>query len=157
MTETPSNAAGKSGAETASHPLGHLIGRRVPGGTFKLADYENWLAHDALYSVPDAAPHPVMAFIAAQRGMGCSVDELFELLEADIADGPLLASTTIDIERELQTNRTYAVTGEVTGLVRKSGAALGEFDLATCTFAMSDDQDQPVGTVTNVYAIRRPA
>jgi hypothetical protein len=140
---------------TPAHPLAHLIGRSVPGGGYSIASYENWLAHDALYSTPSAVPHPVMAFIAAQRGMGCTVAGLFELLESSIDDGPLLASTSIDLERDLATDERYTVTGQVTGLTRKRGAALGDFDLATCRFLLRDGDGTLVATITNVYAIRR--
>ena len=143
------------GEATQPHPLAHLVGRAVPGGEYAIAPHESWLAHDALYSRPGLAPHPVMAFIAAQRGMGCTVAELFELLDASIDAGPLLASTSIEFERDLAVGERYQVSGEVTGMVRKHGAALGEFDLATCRFRLRDSSGDLVATITNVYAIRR--
>lgn len=128
----------------------------MPGGEYSIAGYENWLSRDALSAAASPSPHPIMAFIGVQRGMGLSVAALFELLESDIADGPMLAQSTIDLERDLETDRTYAVEGEVTGLVRKEGAVLGTFDLATCRFDLLDSHDGArVATVTNVYAIRR--
>jgi hypothetical protein len=142
-------------AVAPEHPLAHLVGRTVPGGQYSIAGYENWLAHDALGSSPVATPHPVMAFIAAQRGMGCTVAELFALLESDIEDGPLLASTSIEIVRDLSVDELYDVQGRVEGLVRKHGAALGDFDLATCLFTVTDAQGVLVATITNVYAIGR--
>lgn len=142
--------------ETATHPLQHLIGSRVPGGEYSIAGYENWLARDALSAAPSPRPHPIMAFIGVQRGMGVSVAGLFRLLESDVEDGPMLAQSTVDLERDLEVDRTYSVEGEVTDLVRKQGAALGAFDLVTCRFDLLDAQDGGrVATVTNVYAIRR--
>lgn len=137
------------------HPLEHVVGRTVPGGEYQIAGYESWLAHDALYSPPAPVPHPVMAFVAAQRGMGCTVAELFRLLESDVEDRPLLARTRIDLARDLEVNERYTVRGEVTGIVRKHGAALGDFDLATCVFEVRDRRGDLVATVTNVYAIGR--
>lgn len=96
-----------------------------------------------------------MAFVAAQRGMGCTVAELFRLLESDVEDRPLLARTRIDLARDLEVNERYTVRGEVTGIVRKHGAALGDFDLATCVFEVRDRRGDLVATVTNVYAIGR--
>lgn len=143
------------GTATNSHPLAHLVGRTVPGGDYAIAPYESWLAHDALYSTPGRVPHPIMAFVAAQRGMGCSVAELFAMLESDIEDGPLLASTSIDLVRDLATDERYRVEGEVVDLVRKTGAALGTFDLVTCEFRVRDEGGTLVATVRNVYAVRR--
>ncbi len=144
---------------TAGHPLARLVGRTIPGGTYAIAPFESWLARDALYSEPDTAPHPVMAFVAAQRGMGCTVAELFALLESDIDDGPLLASTTIDLVRDLEFDVRYRVSGKVVRVERKRGAALGTFDLVTCQFVIDDEVDtkETVATVTNVYAVRREA
>lgn len=142
-------------ADAPAHPLAHLVGRSVPGGDYTIASYESWLAHDALYSEPRATPHPVMAFVAAQRGMGCSVAELFTLLESDIEDGPLLASTSIETFRDLGTAEHYLVDGEVVDLVRKTGAALGAFDLVTCEFRIRDTAGEDVAMVRNVYAIGR--
>lgn len=142
-------------AGTQPHPLAHIVGRTVPGGEYSIAPYESRLAHEALASPTGPVPHPVTAFIAAQRGMGCTVAELFQLLESDIDDGPLLASTTIEIERDLSTDERYLVSGEVTGLVRKHGAALGDFDLVTCVFMVRDTQGETVATVSNVYAVGR--
>lgn len=141
---------------TVKHPLEHLVGSRVPGGEYSIAGYESWLARDALCAAASLRPHPVMAFIGVQRGMGLSVAELFRLLESDVNDGPMLAQSTVELNCDLEAERTYAVEGEVTGLVRKKGAALGTFDLVTCRFDLLDAQDgDQVATVTNVYAIRR--
>ncbi|MDN5851320.1 MAG: hypothetical protein L0K86_00485 [Actinomycetia bacterium] len=140
--------------ESTEHPLAHVVGRTVPGGQFSIAPYESWLAHDALYASPDPDPHPVMAFVAAQRGMGCTVAELFELLESNIDDGPLLASTSIDIATDLRVDARYGVSGEVVSIDRKHGEALGAFDLVTCRFDVRDDA-AVVATVTNVYAVGR--
>ncbi len=141
---------------SVTHPLEHLVGRRVPGGEYSVAGYESWLARDALGAEASSRPHPIMAFVGAQRGMGMSVAELFRMLECDIDDGPMLAQSTIELDRDLETGREYAVTGEVTGVVRKHGAALGAFDLVTCRFDLLDAEDGGhVAGVTNVYAVRR--
>lgn len=147
---------GATGQEASQvHPLGHVVGRSVPGGSHLIAPYESWIAHDAVYSQPTPIPHPIMAFIAVQRGMGCTVAELFELFESDIDDGPLLASTSIELLHDLRADVTYRVSGSVTGVVRKHGAAMGDFDLTTCVFTLSDDSGRTVAVVKNVYAIGR--
>lgn len=139
-----------------AHPLQHLVGRRVPGGSYSLAGYENWLMRDAVYSRQGSDGHPIAAFVGVQRGMGLTVAELFALLESDIEDGPMLAETTIDLAGDLVVGRRYRVDGEIADIVRKHGATLGTFDLVTCRFTLSEEAAAgPVATVTNVYAIRR--
>lgn len=139
-----------------THALEHLKGTAVPGGSYTIAAYENWLAHDAMYSTPIATPHPIMAFIGAQRGMGLTVAELFALFDSNIDDGPVLAETAIGLEKPLQTDIKYRVSGEVVDLVRKHGKTMGAFDLVTCRFELHDPKtDDVVASVSNVYAISR--
>jgi hypothetical protein len=134
-----------------------LAGTAVPGGTYRIAAHENWLAHYALYSTPDARPHPMVAFIAAQRGMGLSVDELFRMLEFDIDDGPLLAECVLEFNHQLREGVDYQISGRIASVEHKSGRKLGEFDLVTCVFEVTDPSlvDGPAATVTNTYALPR--
>lgn len=131
-----------------------LIGLRVPGGTYQLAGYKNRILRDTVYAEESAHVHPIAAFIAAQQGMGVTVDEFFTLLQSSIDDGPVLAETTIELIDDMATDRRYDVDGGVENVVRKQGAAFGAFDLVTCAFRLLDGDDV-VARVTNVYAIRR--
>jgi hypothetical protein len=139
-----------------SSPL-DLTDTVVPGGTYRIVAHENWLAHYAFYSRPEARPHPVTAFIAAQRGMGLSVDELFKILKFDIDDGPLLAECVMDFNHQLREGVDYEITGRIASVERKWGRKLGEFDLVTCVFEVTDPSlgDGPAATVTNTYALPR--
>jgi hypothetical protein len=140
----------------ADHPLRHLIGRSLPGGSYQLAGYESWLMRDAVYAEPDPLPHPIAAFVAAQRGVGITVAELFSLLESNIEDGPVLAESSIEFSGDLAVDRQYRVAGEVTAIDRKRGSRIGEFDLACCRFTIIEESGrEPVATVSNVYAIPR--
>lgn len=137
------------------HGLRHLVGAAFPGGSYSLAGYENWLAHDALYSAPVAEPHPIMAFVGAQRGMGMTVAEMFEWFDSDVRDGPLLAACRIEFAGALRVDHPYRVAGVVRSVERKRGRTLGEFDLVVCEFRLTDDEDTVVATITNTYAITR--
>lgn len=139
----------------AEHPLRHLVGAAFPGGGFSLASYENWLAHDALYSVPRSEPHPIMAFIGAQQGMGMTVAGLFAWLNSDVEDGPLLANCDMQFARPLEVSRSYTVTGVIESIQRKQGRSLGTFDLVTCVFRLIEDSGDEAAVVRNTYAIGR--
>jgi hypothetical protein len=134
-----------------------LVGTVIPAGSYRVAAHENWLTHYAFYSTPDVRPHPMTTFIAAQRGMGISVDELFRLLAFDIDDGPLLAESILEFNHDLSEGVDYDVSGHIAAMEHKRGRALGEFDLVTCVFTLSDPDmsDGPVATVTNTYALPR--
>lgn len=126
----------------------------IPGGTWTIAEYENWLAHDALYSVPEKAPHPLMAFVAAQRGLGMSVAELFRSWGTEMSDGPMLTESTLEFAGEFRAEVEYRVSGVVESVERRSGRTLGTYDLVTARFELADDSGV-VGVVRNVYALPR--
>jgi hypothetical protein len=140
---------------STAHPLEHLVGSAIPGGTWTVAEHENWLGHDALYSVPEQAPHPLMAFVAAQRGLGVSVAELFGSWGTEMSDGPMLTESTLEFPGEFRAGVEYAVGGTVETVVRKSGRTMGEFDLLTARFEIGEPGAGPVAVVRNVYALPR--
>jgi hypothetical protein len=126
------------------HFLDQLVGRPLPSGQWAFGPHENWLLHDAVYSRPEDAAHPIMAFVVAQRGLGVTVPELFALLGTDMQDGPLLTD--------------YTVRAEVLSAVRKTGRTLGTFDLVCVRFdVLGPGSSDPVATVTNTYALPRSA
>lgn len=111
-------------ANTAESPgdMAHLVGRSLPGGHYRLEPFENWLAHDALYSPPQPNPHPVMAYVATQRGMGVTVAELFEMLGTDMTEGPLLAGCTLEFPGELRTATDYTVAASIESICARKPA-----------------------------------
>ncbi|MHC1559143.1 hypothetical protein ACR9E3_09305 [Actinomycetospora sp. C-140] len=132
-------------------------GAAIPGGSWTLEAHENWLGHDALYSEPAEEPHPVMAFVAAQRGLGVGVADLFRSWGTEMGDGPMLTESTLEFPGEFRAGVEYRVTGTVESVVRKFGRTMGEFDLLTARFELGDADGEPVAVVRNVYALPRPA
>jgi hypothetical protein len=90
-----------------------LAGHALPSGSARLEPYQNWLLHDAFYSPPRPEPHPVAAFVLANRGIGISLADLFALFGSDINDGPLLAESSIELHRPLAEDADYEVRGEI--------------------------------------------
>jgi hypothetical protein len=140
---------------SGDHPLRHLVGAPLPGGHHTVAGYESWLAHDALYSPQGERPHPVMAFVAAQRGLGIGVAELFRLWGTEMSDGPMLTESTLEFPGDFAADVRYEVRGTVESVVRKTGRTLGAFDLLTARFELVEPTGRTVAVVTNVYALPR--
>jgi len=143
-------------ADTAESPddMAHLVGKSLPGGHYRLEPFENWLAHDALYSTPRANPHPIMAYVATQRGMGMTVAELFEMLGTDMTQGPLLAGCTLEFPGELRTATDYTVAASIVSVVRKETRAAGPVVFVTCRMELAESATGQVeAIVTNVYAL----
>jgi hypothetical protein len=136
-------------------PPRELAGRELPAGTARLEPYQNWLLHDAFYSSPKPEPHPVAAFILANRGIGISLADLFTLFGSDINDGPLLAESQIDLHGPLAEDADYEVRGEITSVEHRQSRRIGPFDRITCRFDLFSG-GTPAATVINVFAIPRP-
>lgn len=133
----------------------HLVGSAIPGGSWAIAPHENWLGHDALYSEPAEEPHPLMAFVAAQRGLGIDVAELFRSWGCEMSDGPMLTESTLELPGRLRADVEYRVSGNVESVVRKSGRTMGVFDLLTARFELREHDGALVAVVRNVYALPR--
>jgi hypothetical protein len=61
--------------------LAALVGHRFPGGTYRVAHWENWLLTDCTgrEPMPDDLVHPIVLFHAPILGAGTSIAELFRL------------------------------------------------------------------------------
>ena len=132
-----------------------LAGHRLPSGSARLEPYQNWLLHDAFYSPPRPEPHPVAAFVLANRGIGISLADLFRLFGSDIDDGPLLAESSIELHRPLAEDADYEVRGVIESVERRRSRRIGPFDRITCRFDLFSG-GTPAATVTNVFAVPRP-
>jgi hypothetical protein len=133
-----------------------LIGRQLPAGVFCLPRYQNWLAHDALYSTPTDEPHPLVAFLAVRRGLGLSPAQFFALLGIDMSAGPMLLECTLEFPGTMQTDVEYEVTGQIVDVQRKHGRKLGVFDLVVSRFWIRPaGGGDAIAIVTNRNAIPR--
>ena len=103
-----------------------LAGHQLPSGSVRLEPYQNWLLHDAFYAEPRSEPHPVAAFVLANRGIGISLADLFALFGSDINDGPLLAASAIELHRPLAEDADYEVRGTVAARDAEKSGCGGE-------------------------------
>lgn len=134
-----------------------VVGHRLPGGSFEIADYERWLGHDAMLAppLPDGLLHPVWILLGALRGMGVDTEELVGLVEARPTDGVLFGETALEQHIPLRAGRSYAVTGEVTDLTRRTGRRAGTMDLLTFTLSITDPDGALAAVSTQTFIIMR--
>lgn len=129
-----------------------MEGYRFPGGRYRVEEYVDRLVRDVLGAPPDPQPgiaHPTVAFLAAQGGIGLSLEEVFGVFGASSADGPLLGGWAAEVAEPLRVGTEYAVRGEVERTERKRGARAGVFDLVTVAVEL-------VGPDGRVHAVVRP-
>ena len=79
-----------------------LAAHELPPGSARLEPYQNWLLHDAFYSPPRPEPHPVAAFVLANRGIGISLADLFRLFGSDETDSNRLSAVFEETQRQFQ-------------------------------------------------------
>ena len=134
-----------------------LVGRKLPGGSFDLEHYRNWLTNDVIGSPQrdDDLAHPMFCYYAAMGGMGLSIAELFELAHSSGDEGPMFGECDMEVHVPLRTGVRYAVRGEITGVKRKQGGAIGTFDLLTFRLEVVEPSGEVAGVCTNSFIFPR--
>jgi hypothetical protein len=135
----------------------HLIGHRFPGGTYQLPGYLAWLWTDAALATRHAdVEHPSLGYFVAMQGAGITIQELFDLMEADADSGVMFGETELEFSGPIRSDVDYAVEGEITGVERKSGKRAGVFDRLTFVIRVLDsDSSTPLVTNTNTWIFPR--
>ena len=134
-----------------------LVGRKLPGGSFDLEHYRNWLTNDVIGSPQrgDDLAHPMFCYYAAMGGMGLSVAGLFELAHTGASDGPLFGECDMEVREPLRTGVTYDVRGEIIDVKRKQGGSIGTFDLMTFRLEVVAPDGEIAGVCTNSFICPR--
>lgn len=134
-----------------------LVGRELPGGTFDVEHYRNWLTNDVIGSPQrsDDLAHPLFCYYAAMGGMGLSIAELFALAHSSADEGPMFGECDMEVLVPLRTGVRYEVRGEITGVKRKQGGAIGTFDLLTFRLEVTAPGGEIAGVCTNSFIFPR--
>lgn len=133
------------------------VGHELPGGTYELEDYKDWLTRDVVGAEPsrDGVALPMFCYYAAIAGMGVSIDGLFRLVEATADSGVMFGEAEIDIHEPFRIGETYTVTGRITDIVRKEGRKAGVFDIVTFALDVTDSSGELAGVSTNSFVFPR--
>ncbi len=121
-----------------------LVGHRFPGGTRRLAHWENHLLTDATESapMPDGLGHPVAAFNVSIQGAGTSIADLFELCEVADAGAIWLEAYDWEFARPLREDVDYRLSGGIDFAERGTTRSGRTFD----RIAFSIDIEEPDGS-----------
>ncbi len=134
----------------------HLVGHRFAGGTYDLPEYECWLWADAIGAMPDPLlAHPGIAYMVGLHGGGASIQDVFDLLEADQDSGVLFGEIDLRFHRPLLPGASYAVTGQIDAVERKRGRKAGVFDRVSFTHEIREQAGQPAVDVHHVWIFPR--
>jgi hypothetical protein len=98
--------------------------------------------------------HPLHAYIAMQRGINSSIEDLCAFADFPMEDGPLMGTMDLQIHIPLEADTEYRVEGEVVDLVRKEGKRM-TFDLFSYRERLVDSVGRIVATATNSFVLPR--
>lgn len=125
-----------------------IVGHVLPDGRYTIEPYVSCLMADAVESppLPEGLAHPMFVYYAAQGGMGVTLEEMFALAHASSADGVMLGSAEIDLQRPLEVGERFDVTGQIDAVDRKEGS-IGTFDIVGFHLDLADTEGQLAATL----------
>jgi hypothetical protein len=135
----------------------HLRGHRFPGGTYTLPAWLCWLWADVARLEPDfEVAHPALAYHVAMQGVGVSIQDIFDLMDASADSGVVFGEYQVDYHGVFRPGVTYGCVAEVIEVERKSGRRAGVFDKLTFRVSIREAQaDQLVAVCTNAWIFPR--
>ena len=137
--------------------LAGLVGYRFPGGSYRVAHWENWLLTDCTgrEPLPDGLVHPIVLFHAPILGAGTSITELFRLGGASGAGGSVgLLGYDWEYEQPIVEDVDYRVEGGIVSAERRTSPAGAVADDVAFRIELSHD-GALVARVTNRWRFRR--
>jgi hypothetical protein len=115
-------------------------GAVLPSGTYRLGAQRHAKLVRALGGAApaDGSAHPLAAWLIAMGGIGFGIGELFAAAGVPLQDGPMLGACKLELQRPLDVETTYEVSGRIAALQQKTGRKLGRFDVLTLQLDVED-------------------
>jgi len=133
-------AAPAQRAPVTIEQMQELVGHAFPGGTFTIEHWENTLFTEVMQSdpLPDGLAHPAYLFHAPLAGLGLGYGDIFTLCHAESAEAIRAGEYQWEVIRPLRVGETYRMSGEITGVERKTGRRAGTMDLVSFRIDMHE-------------------
>jgi hypothetical protein len=135
-----------------------LVGHRFPGGTYRVAHWENWLLTDCTGRdpLPDGLVHPIALFHAPILGSNTSISELFALFRVSGAGSVGLLGYDWEYFEPLREDVEYRCEGGVVSAERHVGDSGRIWDTAAFSIELFDGE-RLVARITNRWRFNRGA
>jgi hypothetical protein len=135
---------------------GHLARHRLPGGTYTLPEYVCWLWSDAAQLPAIYRAHPSLVYLVALHGIGVTVQDIFDLMDATADSGVVFGEFQADYHQPLRPGVTYECDAEILDVERKSGRRAGVFDKLSFQVTIREkESEEHVAVCTNVWVFPR--
>ena len=141
-------------------PLEAFFGLEFPGGNFFIDRETNILVNkstgvkldnDNLNNLLYA--HPIYFMIITLRGSGVSIQDIFNLLNYDTKNGPMLGQCNMEFKSQLKIDQEYFVKGRINSLISKESSKLGRIKILDFSLSLYKHISQEVGHVKYVWIL----
>jgi acyl dehydratase len=154
-------AAGEALGNTASMATDDVLevlrAHRFPGGTYRVAHWENFLLTDCSGRAPLVGDlvHPIVLFHAPILGAGTSIAELFAVGRVSGAGSVGLEGYDWRYHAPIREDVDYDVQGGVVSAERHVSSSGHVFDRVAFGIDLTTPQGEPVASVINTWRLRR--
>lgn len=134
-----------------------LAGHRFPGGTYRVAHWENFLLTSCTGAelLPDGMLHPVVLFHLPIAGAGTSISEMFALGQAESDLSIMIESYDWELFEYLREEITYQVQGHVASAERCRNAQGQSYDRLQFRFEVFSPDRQLAARTTITWHYTR--
>ena len=141
----------------SSAQLEALVGYGFPGGTYRIARWENWLLTDCTDAepLPDDLVHPIALFHVPILGSRTSIAELFQLFQAEGPGSVSLVSYDWEYLRPLREDVDYRCNGGIVAAARGENVNGRFSDTVSFQIDLSDESGEPAARITNTWRFHR--
>ena len=154
----------KSWAELQENPKGLsndiFFELEFPGGTFFIDRNTNFLINKStgvLISEKDfnnfISAHPIFLFTSTLRGSGASIKDIFELLDYDVNNGPMLGQCNMSFNSPIQLEQEYKIDGKIISLKEKNSKKLGKIKILDFILTLFDNSQSEIASVNYVWIL----
>lgn len=131
-----------------------LCGHRLPGGHYEISTHAAAaVARLTGWDGPD--PHPVFASIASLRALGVSIEQLCELCEFRLEDGPMLGEFAVDFHGELLQGVPYRTEAHIVSFDRRHSTRVGVLDRLRFVVQIQLPDGTPVAEARYLWLLPR--
>ena len=131
-----------------------------PGGNFYIDKKANFLVNTSTGKKLDKnnlkniiLAHPIYFMIITLRGSGASIQYIFDLLNYDTKNGPMLGQCNISINCQLKVDYKYIVRGKINSLIEKNSQKLGKIKILDFSLSLYDHLSLKIGDVNYVWIL----
>jgi len=131
-----------------------LRGMRLPGDYFSVIPEEAALVAKLSGWTSDE-PSPIFSYIAALRGLGITLEQMCNLCDFELGQGPVVGECRIQFFNAIQVSIRYRTDVVIHGIERRPSAAYGIVDRLRFSVALTEHSGSLVASVELIWLLPR--